>query len=389
MREIFLPDFRPSWMSRRHLALPALALVLPLMLYPTGAANASTAAFAITASPEQGTSNNQLLGAAAVSARSVWSVGYYQSQFCVCSQRTLSVHWNGTRWSIVSTPDPATQSGDYDLLRGTAGVSSSDVWAVGDTGNASSGTDRSLIEHWNGSAWSVVSSPDPYYSQDLYGVAAVSASDAWAVGNWFNYSPYGSGALIEHWNGTRWSAVQNPATTGLYAVSALASNDVWAVGNAQILHWNGNKWSVAASPQGYFDLQSVAAASSSSVWATGYEEVPSGEGYFYYPLVEHWNGSSWSVAGTDTGYGQGYLFGVSAASATSVWAVGSLGGLSFAEHWDGTTWARVPTANVGSSNNTFQAVAARSGNVWAVGEWYQAASPYQAQTLAEECAACS
>jgi len=47
-----------------------------------------------------------------------------------------------------------------------------------------------------------VSSPNPYTTQDLYGVAAVSASDIWAVGQGFSYSPYGYHTLTEHWNGS-------------------------------------------------------------------------------------------------------------------------------------------------------------------------------------------
>ncbi len=183
--------------------------------------------------------------------------------------------------------------------------------------------------------------------------------------------------------------VPNPATTGLHGVAAVSTDDVWAVGGAQILHWDGSAWSVVPSPQGDYYLQSAAAVSAIDVWAVGYQEVASGEGYYDDPLVEHWDGSSWSVVGSATGGAQGYLFGVTAQSPTSVWAVGDLDGLSFAEKWDGTQWARVPSGNVGTSNNTFQAVAAKSGTVWAVGEWYQAASPYQAQTLTERCPACS
>jgi hypothetical protein len=362
---------------------------VPLLASPTATALASTRAFTVTSSPNHGTGNNELLGVAGVSVRNVWSVGYYQSATCLCSQRTLSEHWNGTRWSVVSTPNPATDSGDYDVLKSAGAVSGSDVWAAGYAGNASSGQDKSLIEHWNGAAWSVVPSPSPNYTQDLYGVAAFSSSDAWAVGTFFNYTPYGYGGLIEHWDGTNWSAVPNPATTGLYGVAVLASNNAWAVGGAQIVHWNGTTWSVVPSPQGDYDLQSVAAVSPGNIWAVGYEEVPSGEGYFYYPLIEHWNGSAWSVAGGASGYGQGYLFGVTVSSATSVWAVGSVGGLSFAEKWDGTQWTQVSTPNVGMSNNTFQGTAATSGSVWAVGEWYQSAPPYSAQTLVEQCLGCS
>jgi hypothetical protein len=363
-------------------------LVFGAALVLAAAAAASTGTFNVTSSPNQGSSNNELLGVAAVSASNAWAIGYYQSGTCVCNQRTLSEHWNGSTWSVVSTPNAGTSFGDYDVLRGTAALSESNVWAVGYAGNASSPNDKALIEHWNGAAWSIVPSPNPDYTQDLYAVSAASSRDVWAVGESFNYNPYGYGALIEHWNGTTWSAVANPATTALYGVTAIASNDVWAVGYGQILHWNGTKWSIVPNGASAYDLQAIAAVSASNVWAVGYEQVGSGEGYYYYPAIEHWNGSTWSAVPGATGYGQGYLFGVTAPSATSVWAVGDKNGLSFAERWNGTGWQQVATPNVGTSNNTFQAAAADSGNIWAVGEWYRATSPYQAQTLAEECVSC-
>src|SRR5438270_14079547 len=85
---------------------------------------AATGAFTVISSPNKGTSNNQLLGVTAASASSAWAVGYYQSAFCSCSQRTLGERWNGTGWGIVSTPNPATSSGDYDVLEATAAASS-------------------------------------------------------------------------------------------------------------------------------------------------------------------------------------------------------------------------------------------------------------------------
>jgi hypothetical protein len=76
----------------------------------------------------------------------------------------------------------------------------------------------------------------------LSGVAVVSAKDVWAVGG------KGSGALIEHWDGTNWSvaAVQPPGTL-LNGVAALSSTDVWAVGQnvvarSLVEHWNGQRW---------------------------------------------------------------------------------------------------------------------------------------------------
>src|SRR2546423_8736565 len=85
----------------------------------------------------------------------------------------------------------------------------------------------------NSCKWSVVLSPNGDSTSGLSSVAAVSANDIWAVGN--SGSQRGSGqTLIEHWNGTQWSLVQSPSTGSLYntltGVAVVSTNDVWAVG---------------------------------------------------------------------------------------------------------------------------------------------------------------
>ena len=59
-------------------------------------------------------------------------------------------------------------------------LSPSDAWAVGfyqDTG-----LDQTLIEHWDGSAWTVVPSPNvAEFDNVLNAVRAKSATDIWAV----------------------------------------------------------------------------------------------------------------------------------------------------------------------------------------------------------------
>src|SRR6266568_4644968 len=110
-------------------------------------------------------------------------------------------------------------------LNAVSGVSSNDVWAVGSFQDASL-TTRTLIEHWNGSRWKIIASPNPDPARnDLLGVAALSASDVWAVG----FSGQEERVLVEHWNGTAWSVVATPgAGTGdnsLTGVSALSSTD--------------------------------------------------------------------------------------------------------------------------------------------------------------------
>jgi hypothetical protein len=73
----------------------------------------------------------------------------------------LVEHWNGTNWSIVSSPDPNRNIG-YNL-KGIAAISASDIWAAGTVG----------IENWNGTSWSIVSAiPSGVGSPD--GIAALS-----------------------------------------------------------------------------------------------------------------------------------------------------------------------------------------------------------------------
>ncbi len=86
-------------------------------------------------------------------------------------------------WSVVKSPNVGSR---INSLSGVAAVSASNIWAVG------SYSKGSLIEHWNGTSWSVVKSPN-VGSQFNYlsGVAAVSASNIWAVGDYkSSASPY-------------------------------------------------------------------------------------------------------------------------------------------------------------------------------------------------------
>src|SRR5205823_2753337 len=87
-------------------------------------------------------------------------------------------HWNGSAWSFV----PPVQASFNNILSGVATVGPDDAWAVGAFSTGGTGRNRALVEHWDGSAWSVVPVPDPDGSDGLSKVAAVSSTDVWAVG---------------------------------------------------------------------------------------------------------------------------------------------------------------------------------------------------------------
>jgi hypothetical protein len=172
-----------------------------------------------------------------VSANNVWAVGEYiiGNQFL-----TLIEHWDGTRWSII--PSPNGPAGDGRLW-GVTAVSANDVWAVGEYASpAGSNTyGKSLILHWDGTRWSVVPSPQPspWNASPLYGVVAFSADDAWAVGSWSNASQ-GMSTFVLHWDGASWRQVSSPDMPGngtgwnfLEDVAAVSPNEIWAVGRKQ------------------------------------------------------------------------------------------------------------------------------------------------------------
>ncbi len=205
-------------------------------------------------SPNSGTDSNILQSVAVVTANDVWAAGAYVNGSG--GLQTLTEHWNGSIWSVVSSPNQGTGN---NVLLGVTAVSSTDVWALGYYANGSGGL-QTLTEHWNGSAWTIVGSPSPGTNNNqLLAVTAVSSTDVWAAGLYAN----GTGAqqtLTEHWNGSIWSVVSSPnqgtLNNNLYSLTAVGTGDVWAVGSYQTVsnfqtlteHWNGSAWTIVGSP---------------------------------------------------------------------------------------------------------------------------------------------
>ena len=125
------------------------------------------------------------------SARDAWAVGYYHTPGAL-GLKTLVEHWNGTAWTQVPSLNPSPAPFTNRLIA-VAATSPSNVWAVGDyIGSARPHATLTLVEHWNGTTWTQVPSPSPSPGpgrfNDLDGVAANSASNAWAVGEYVTSS---------------------------------------------------------------------------------------------------------------------------------------------------------------------------------------------------------
>ena len=202
----------------------------------------------VVPSPHVGRSS-YLEDVSADSATDAWAVGGWSG--AIGYDRTLVEHWDGLTWTVVSSPSPGPL---YSLLTDVVALSPTDVWAVGI--QAGVNTTHTLVEHWDGTLWSVVPSVDVGNGEnDLFGVTAFGTDDVWAVGQQF--STQGS-LLIEHWDGASWTrtpASYRPNSSGAFlGVAGAASNDVWAVGNSTTIgggptrtlaeHWDGTAWTI-------------------------------------------------------------------------------------------------------------------------------------------------
>lgn len=374
--------------------LPIATTIIAVLLLLPSTADAATSSniWTVVKSPNVTTgtfANNTLLSVAALSDNNVWAVGFEsQTGTSPDGDHPLIEHWDGSSWSISLA---GTQTAD---LKSVSAVSANDVWTVGSI-LVDSETDAPLAEHWNGQAWSVVPMPTPTgsVSTSVNAVAAISATNAWAVGTFtkqiLNASPVNV-PLIEHWDGSTWSVTPNVPEeetdfTTLTGITAISANDVWAVGQfdggTQVnleMHWDGISWSLhsALINTGAGESGGVAAAvsavSSTDVWAVGGVDVLSQDGVSsQQPFAIHWNGSQWTEVATPQPKIPSAAFAFTAVSALTqndVWAVGVNAGNAFIEHWDGSRWSTAGTPTLGAGGSTLFGIA-KSGatSLWAVG----------------------
>jgi len=298
--------------------------------------------------------NSSLSGVAVVSANNVWAVGGK-------GPGALIEHWDGTNWSVAAVQPPGT------LLNGVAALSSSDIWAVGQNGV------HNLVEHWNGQRWVIIPSPSLGTYDVLYAVCAISHNDAWAVGN--SISP-NDVYILMHWDGTSWSLVNGPPAKSslLVSVKAFATDDVWAVGykdydynqftsSTFTLHWDGTTWSEIPSPNvtnGFNNLYGVDGTAPDDMWAVGSSNLGA--------IALHWDGTAWTTVPTPVD--DGWFVAVKAFSSTNVCAVGTSietsGSQALSARWDGTQWRVISSPPV-VIPGWLGAISSRDGSIWTVG----------------------
>ena len=278
-----------------------------------------------------GSLDNILAGVSATSMTDAWAVGaYYPSSSNVLA--TLAEHFDGSRWTAYPLPNV---DGQENVLLGVSMPSTGmTAWAVGYYVSGKF-AQQTLIEHFNGSSWSIVPSPSPGALQNiLFGVAAISDSDIWAVGGQQDASGLWH-TLTEHWDGSDWSVVEaiDSGANGnqLYAVMAVSSDNVYAVGQqaggafpnqALVERWNGNSWSIVSSPAdgSASALPLGVTATASSLTVVGQQETDAAP-YTSYVAAGRPGALTIQVS-PNAGTGENDLFAAATATDGSTWGVG-------------------------------------------------------------------
>ena len=327
-----------------------------------------------------GGDTSQLFGVRCTAVKNCWAVGFYLRHEAELDE---AIHWNGKSWSLMATPTPAgTQTGHFNELGDVACISSDSCWAAGEYGpdKANGVESENQALHWNGKKWSMVTTPDPGDNATdgvsaLSAIRCASAGNCWAVGTYGSNAP--GGVLLNealHWNGRKWSLAAVPdnaqsssdAFNMLQGLACTSAANCWATGSDgfrgsspvtinQAMHWNGHEWSSVPIPQpdgvDAFTsnvLTGVSCSSPANCWAVGYL----GNLDHVAPVLSqalHWNGSAWSVASVPSPGGSAdgdssFLYGIRCTSRTSCWAVGQAqpsgqAGRNALLHWNGTKWS--------------------------------------------------
>ncbi len=345
-----------------------------------------------------GTSDsNNFVGVTCLSLKDCWAVGSYNNGGV---GQTLISRWNGNSWSIVSSPN--TSISQNNSLGSVACSASNDCWAAGTYQNAG-GVYQTLILHWDGLAWSIVSSPNTNTGQinQLAGIACISSTNCFAVGISVNGNGFPQ-TLTLRWNGATWSIVPSPNSSAmqenwLLGISCVAS-ECWAVGyyhpgsfhQVLVQKWDGVSWQISpstnTSPSQDNILNSVSCVAASQCFAAG----SSSSAGLFRTLIETWNGPSSSILPSPNSdpAQSNTLNGISCSSATNCFAVGhyfnaSAVSQSLTEQWNGSAWTIVTAYTLTAANELAGVHCPTTGSCWAVGDRNGSTLP---QTLIEQYA---
>ncbi|MFZ0667571.1 MAG: hypothetical protein WAM97_17615 [Acidimicrobiales bacterium] len=302
----------------------------------TLAENWNGARWLIVPTPQvDGSSTSTLDGVSCVSQHTCMAVGVRQTS---SSSAGLVEEWNGKRWTIEQIGAPP---GTSSAFSGVSCTSSQNCVAVGSY--VLNSASFAFTETWDGSLWSIVAVPLPPkgYDSEFEGVSCTSPAVCTAVGEYTKSAMLA--ALVERWNGSQWTLQSTPKVDGYLAgISCPTTTTCTAVGNAYsypsrisvlVEAWIGGKWLIQpTSPpvdSDFAQVYGVKCQSATKCSAVGaYFDAESGRTL---TLAESRQESKWVIDATDNPDAQNVLAAVSARPAGGLVAIGSrasAGGIS-------------------------------------------------------------
>jgi hypothetical protein len=248
------------------------------------------------------------------------------------AERPLIEKWDGASWRVA--PPLANDRSLASALVAVSCARATSCLAVGTTRATVKSFTLPLTERWDGTRWKVMPSRAPRGAGGTYlnAVSCPTASSCYAVGTYTTGSSAGL-SLVEHWDGSRWTIMRSPnpksATSTTLSGVSCASATCWAVGSyttkpvgepfftvtEQLQH---GQWVLVASPNANGSqssaLDAVSCAAAANCYAVGFWQRGAGAA-----LVEHWNGAQWEIESTGNGAGAfSRLAGVSCGKITCV-----------------------------------------------------------------------
>ena len=241
------------------LIVPAVAVAAGAMTPAVAAPVSPVTAGAAGAAGQAVTPADQFRGVSCPADRFCMGVGWYIPSDGI--KRPLAETWDGSAWHITFPLVPS--AAPAAVLQSVACVSRTSCLAVGDTntsGDQGPVFGKLFAEKWDGSTWQMVPIADPGRAT-LVKVSCASARSCFAVGYRFPVTGALYQAISERWNGKRWSYVRPrrpQRLSQLLGVSCPGPANCWAAGwtgnpltvaeRALIEHWNGNRWSTRPLP---------------------------------------------------------------------------------------------------------------------------------------------
>jgi hypothetical protein len=123
-------------------------------------------------------------------------------------------------------------------LTGVTALATGNVWA---SGYLDGGDGRiPYVLHWDGTAWTLTKTPT-LGGTELFGIASLSATDIWVSGSDFSVTGLGL-SVVEHFDGTSWSVVPflHPGQDAgvpndtLSAIASAQPHTLFTIGSLQV-----------------------------------------------------------------------------------------------------------------------------------------------------------